>query len=459
MRRCHAASSALVTLVLACTPTPPAGTATEAATTSTTADASSATEGMTSTSGASTSTTTNSTTEATTNSTTEATTSATTDDSTTGVVGCGDGVAEPGQVCFERIEIDTYALGDIIPGDLDEDGHLDLFLVNYFPCPSVDPDRPLSERPTGPGTPRDGGAIASFTRAFGDGAGGFVINEGPAVELGNTNDATLRDFNGDGHLDLAVGDILFDGGMTFAVSVLLGDGLGGFGEPLHSAVPIPAFELEPGDVDGDGDLDLVIASPSGLVALQNDGAGTFTALDPFADTTHRDPNLHDLDGDGHLDLAVLRGPAPALEVHRGAGDGTFALDAVLAMDVDSFLDLALLAPANATRPAILFTSNTHLMSIDVEAGGDFAPPAVLGDKSGWRILLGNFDGGPRPDALVMEPGIRALVGADPWPSPLVFVGSNGDSLSNLAAVGDFNEDGVDDVAYAAGSLVLLLSDP
>src|SRR5687768_17942613 len=64
-----------------------------------------------------------------------------------------------------------------------------------------------------------------------------------------------------------------------------------------------------GDVDADGDLDLVLAkgrhSPLRDRVLLNDGKGSFTASDlgPIADRTYS-AVLADFDGDGDLDVAT-----------------------------------------------------------------------------------------------------------------------------------------------------------
>ena len=68
---------------------------------------------------------------------------------------------------------------------------------------------------------------------------------------------TLGDFNGDGHLDLAVAHQGESG-----VSVLLGNGDGSFQAPLTFGVGIAPTSVAVGDFNADGKQDLAVANSS-----------------------------------------------------------------------------------------------------------------------------------------------------------------------------------------------------
>jgi Ca2+-binding RTX toxin-like protein len=156
---------------------------------------------------------------------------------------------------------------------------------------------------------------------------------------------TFVDADGDGDLDLVVG--AQDGNLqTFA-----NDGAGNFTELTGAANPFDGFNVggtysAPAaiDLDGDGDLDLVVGSNYGdLVVLENDGSGGWSAGGILADVSvyaFSTPTVVDLDGDGLEDL-VLGSLTGFLYGFHNNGDGTFteltgADDPFLSVVVDFF---------------------------------------------------------------------------------------------------------------------------
>ncbi|MBL9203246.1 MAG: VCBS repeat-containing protein [Opitutaceae bacterium] len=85
-----------------------------------------------------------------------------------------------------------------------------------------------------------------------------------------------------------------------------------------------------GDIDGDGDLDLILAKgrhwPLDNLILRNDGKGTFThsKLPANADRTYS-AALADLDGDGSLDLVVSNDRPDKKVIYLNDGRGVFRL--------------------------------------------------------------------------------------------------------------------------------------
>ena len=90
-----------------------------------------------------------------------------------------------------------------------------------------------------------------------------------------------------------------------------------------------ATDVDGGLIDGDANLDLIVAVPGlgGVSVLLGDGAGTFahaTGSPFFPGTSPTYVALLDADGAAGLDLAVLHADPARLTVWLGAGDGTFA---------------------------------------------------------------------------------------------------------------------------------------
>lgn len=177
-------------------------------------------------------------------------------------------------------------------GDFNGDGRLDLALVSLPPIACLT---------CSPGS-------AALTILLGDGAGGFTV--GPAsVSVGPNPTATaVGDFNGDGRLDLAVANSCINnpncqGGW---VTVLLGDGTGNFiRSGSISNLPQGASTMLTGDFNGDGNLDLALGEYP-LTILLGDGSGGFSANPALFSPAPVGYALAagDFNKDGRLDLVL-----------------------------------------------------------------------------------------------------------------------------------------------------------
>jgi hypothetical protein len=164
----------------------------------------------------------------------------------------------------------------------------------------------------------DDGTVSVFA---GNGDGTFAA----PVTLSTVTNAgldaiTVADFNGDGHADVATANAT-DG----SVSVLTGDGAGGFGAAARYAAISPV-SIAATDVDGDGVLDLVTVSGStpGVSVLfgANGGFGS-----PVAEGSGVTPNIvaaTELNGDGRADLIVGSAAGDPLSVLVGSTFGVTA---------------------------------------------------------------------------------------------------------------------------------------
>ena len=140
---------------------------------------------------------------------------------------------------------------------------------------------------------------------LGDGDGNFTLSE----KVSLTNNAqpwmiAAGDFNGDGLADVASAN-----SHGHSMTVHFGDGGGHFtAHTLSVTVPSARFPLaiDAGDLDGDGDLDLVTSNyeTATFAVFENDGSGDFTTsvkLLPASDLASC-AILHDRDNDGDLDI-------------------------------------------------------------------------------------------------------------------------------------------------------------
>lgn len=166
------------------------------------------------------------------------------------------------------------------------------------------------------------------TILLGDGKGGFVPSQGSPFPAGNSpNDIAVGDFNGDGKLDLA-----FPNHDTKYVTVLLGDGRGGFtpapGSPLTVQSKPHPHGIAAGDLNGDRKLDLVVESweDDKVEVLFGDGKGRFVTPGSLF-TVGRMPyykvRVNDVNKDGRLDIITTNLKGNSVTVLLGDGKGGF----------------------------------------------------------------------------------------------------------------------------------------
>ena len=232
-----------------------------------------------------------------------------------------------------------------------------------------------------------------------------------------------------------------------------GNGKGVF--PARPDISLPsAFHMEAGDVDGDGDLDLVAATSSALVVLLNDGNANFTT-GPSTTTASQpgDVALGDVDGD--LDAVVAYNSSYTVATYLNGGSGIFTSYAsttvttqvrtVLLGDVDADGDLDLLSSGDDDAATVRLNDGTGAFgggsAIPVPANSvAYTVGAADVNNDGFLdILTANFNGSSVSVRLNNGSGVFNLggyeVGVGALPYGLVLADVNNDGYVDLLTAG------------------------
>lgn len=155
--------------------------------------------------------------------------------------------------------------------------------------------------------------------ATGSNTGSFGVLQ--VVSVGNAPvHAALGDVDSDGDLDLLTANF---GGAT--VSVRMNNGAGSFNGSQDVSVGSSPSGTALGDIDGDGDLDLVTANQlSGSASVRlNNGAGVFSgAQDVALGSGPTSVALGDVDNDGDLDMLSVNFNSGTMSVRLNGGNAT-----------------------------------------------------------------------------------------------------------------------------------------
>jgi hypothetical protein len=315
----------------------------------------------------------------------------------------------------------------------------------------------------------------SVSVLLGDGRGGFREAPGSPVDAGpNPHWVALGDFNGDTRLDVAVTEHDSTG-----VRVYLGDGKGGF-----SAAPGSPFVALSGkahnhgltatDVNRDGKLDLLTSNQDDLSVsvLLGNGRGGFSAApgSPFRVAGTPYPHaVGDVNGDSLPDIVApnvsQRMPGlpmrdgSTLSILLGDGKGGFRPAPGKEVAVASRPFFVAMADVNGDAHADLLVTHDDVRFFTVllsDGKGGFRPapgsPVNYG-ALGWKIVPADLDGDGRTDVVIAggRGGVVALLGDGtgqftPAPGSPFAAGKEAWAV----AVGDLNGDGKPDVVAAHG---------
>ena len=227
--------------------------------------------------------------------------------------------------------------------------------------------------------------VGSVSLLLGNGSGGlgapvdFSVGESPA-RFG------VSDFNGDGKLDLAVLDFGFNQG---GIYILLGTGTGSFGSPTRIILSGRPGSVVVADFNRDNKSDLVVShggiGTNKISLLLGNGSGGFSGPSDVAVGLAGALVVGDFNKDNFLDIASGNGDLATVSILKGNGQGSF--------------DAPMTFPTNTSATSITSGDFDGDGKLDLAVGsgqtGDRIS-IVRGDDTGQFISRGSFSAGSGP---------------------------------------------------------------
>lgn len=334
------------------------------------------------------------------------------------LLGNGDGTFRPAE---------NFDAGNspsaILVGDFNGDGKLDLALFQ-----TGDPDQ---------------STIGSVSILLGNGDGTFRPPTNTALSV-FASIVVVGDFNLDKKVDLIVGEIdRSSDALNLTLSYLPGNGNGTFQAPhKFSTIPNGTHALLAADLNGDGKLDLAVGNGSAISILVGKGDGTFLqgVTVALADGFTPDSLLAaDLDDAGKQHLVVKSNyfmhsqdsegssvNADHISLFLNNGDGTFRAEQILA--TATWGKINVFAPATGgllDEPILGEFNGDGKLDLAYRRTTVRFPP--LRNPTSLEMLLGRADGTISSALIISDPGPGLATG-----------NLNGDNLSDLVTLGTSN---------------------
>ncbi|WP_143872214.1 putative Ig domain-containing protein [Catenovulum sediminis] len=323
----------------------------------------------------------------------------------------------------------NYATTQIVTADIDNDGDIDILTANNGLQGNYgEPNRIF----------------------FNDGTGQFSAGTNISSDMQNSFGLLLADLDNDGDLDVVVANLSLNG----ADKIYFNDGSGNFPTSYTlSAETNDTYAYVAGDIDNDGDLDLINARQGTNNIYLNDGTGNFSLLGSVsADSlSTRALALADINNNGILDLAVAN-YQHSLQYFMGDGAGNFLLDSDIGSDAYATMDVALLDIDNDGDKDVV-TANTsgnpnRLYRNSVAGGWPKTGVDITGTENLNTIVIGDVNSDFSPDIIVAKSGEGIYLHLNDGLGKMLSGVLLGTNVPNSMTLADINHDGFKDLVCA-----------
>jgi len=334
-----------------------------------------------------------------------------------------------------KLPLDNDYSQGVALGDMDDDGDLDIIFANRF-----EQNRLYLNN--------GGGVFTDATSSF------------PAYS-DSSSGVALGDVDGDEDLD-----IIFANGYPWDEQnrLYLNNGGGAFIDATATNLPAhgdQSTSVALGDVDGDGDLDIIFANADQQNRLYlNNGGGAFTDATsinlPVDSDDSRDVALGDVDGDEDLDIIFANYDQNKLYLNNGEGEFTDATSTNLPAGDDLSLAVALGDVDGDYNLDIIF-GNVYQDRLYLNNGSGTFTDATSNlprdSDNSWGIALGDVDGDGDLDIILAkywseQNRLHLNNGEGEFKDATTTSLPADDADSEGVALGDVDDDGDLDIIFA-----------
>lgn len=301
-----------------------------------------------------------------------------------------------------------------------------------------------------------------FTKDIGTGSFSSASTSFSSLVL----EVEVGDFNGDGNLDTISGRSTADGN----VYLHLGQGDGSFSAAITFSVGSRVDEFKVADINSDGKLDIVASSTpdDAISVLLGDGAGGFSAVQTYAAQNGGSLEIADLNSDGVLDVivgdSITDNNGTGVSVLLGNGSGGFldydlvnlatAINVVKSMsdlsigdfDGDGNQDVIFYGFAGAQGTG--FGATGSFIALGDGQGGFGQASALSLGVSTTEIEIADIDGDGNLDAITGN-GVAYGTGVGGFQNLTAFDGA---ATGSSVALDDINRDGHLDAVLSDGNV-------